>query len=92
LTAVLLTFIALAASVKLIYSVSILVCIFFIITGIPISADVDAEILERVSIETLEPKREAKIFFPTELAKTLPVAALDNFFLASSLNLRSFLK
>jgi len=48
LTAVLLTPIALAASVKLAYSNSSLVFTFFTVTGTPISAIVAAEILARV--------------------------------------------
>lgn len=54
-TAVLLTPIALAASVKLTYSISSLVLMFLTITGTPISDAIVADILARVSSESFIP-------------------------------------
>lgn len=56
------------------------------------SAIVAAEILARVSSESLIPLRAIYIFVLSFSVHILPVAAYDRLFLVSSLTLRSFLK
>jgi len=80
-TAVLLTPIALAASVKLVYSITSKVIRFLTITGTPIRDIAAADNLARVSSESFIPLRELDILFLSSSVKILPVAAKDRFFL-----------
>ena len=81
-TAVLLTPIAKAASVKLANSCWSDVFTFLTKTGIPLSNTAAVDILERVSSESLIPLRACENFFLSSSVKILPVAAKDRFFLS----------
>jgi hypothetical protein len=89
--AVLLTPIALAALVKLGYSVSSWVFIFLTTTATPLKDIAAADILTFVSSESLIPKRLLDILSLSSLDNILPVAAKDKLFLVSLLTSRSFL-
>lgn len=92
LTAGLLTPIYLAASVKFVNSNSSSVFIFLTNTAIPLRAIALADILDRVSTESVIPLRASEIFFLSSSVRTRPVAAKDKFFLVSSVTFLSFLK
>lgn len=92
LTAVLLTPRALAASVKLSYSVVTDVPRSSTETVTPLRATAALEILARVTLESLIPSLCSDNFLRSSSDRILPVAALDKFSLVESLTFRSFLK
>lgn len=84
-TAVLLTPIALAAAVKLLYSVSTRVLIFLTRTDTPIEDVIVSDIFSFVSFGSTIPVRFLDIFSFVSSLNILPVAAKDKFFLVYSL-------
>lgn len=92
LTAGLLTPMYLLASVKLANSTSTFVFIFLTFTVTPLCTTAAADILERVSAESVIPLRASEILSLSASVRTRPVAAKDKFFLVSSLTFLSLLK
>lgn len=92
LTAVLLTSRAIAASVKLAYSVVTDVSRSFTETVTPLRAIAALENLTRVILESLIPSLRSDNFLRSSGDRILPEAALDKFSLVESLTFRSFLK
>ena len=79
---------AIAAAVKVGYSISSYVLTFVTTTDTPLINAVAADNLARVSIESLRPLRDSDICNFSSSVITLPVAAMDKIFRVSSLTLR----